>query len=329
MSLENSGSTIGSEIPQFVSYIVTSLLSIALYNVIELTVLIFFTFNRRKGLYFWSLLIATWGIASYAVGFILKDFNLANSISYFYVTLIVFGWCAMVTGQSLVLFSRLHLIVRKRAILNLVLGMIILNVIILHIPTVVLCYGANSSQYKRFNIPYAVYERIQVTIFFVQELTISCLYVYETCRLLHTGGRLNDMHGVAGRTLLLHLIYVSIIVVLLDTAIIVLQFTGRYASQTAAKGFIYSVKLKLEFDILNRLVKLARRSSDSNSGFGYGYGSRYACSIDQLGDIQGSDDGAVRRRWSCPWNIFAIKVKHEIFGPAENGTRHGSQLVIA
>ncbi|KAL4889575.1 hypothetical protein BDV59DRAFT_195548 [Aspergillus ambiguus] len=328
MPLADIGSTIGSEIPRAVTYAVTSLLSIALYNVLELNVLIFFTFNRRRGLYFWSLLIATWGIASYAVGFILKDFNLANSISYFYVTLIILGWCAMVTGQSLVLFSRLHLIVRERSILRLVLGMIILNAIILHFPTIALCYGANSPQYSRFIVPYAVYERVEVTMFFVQEVTISGIYVYETCRLLNIGGRLSDTHGDAGRTLMLHLIYVSIIVVLLDTAILVLQFAGRYTSQTAAKGFIYSVKLKLEFDILNRLVKLARRSSGSSSGFSYGDDSRYGCS-DEQAERQGSDDATERRRRSCPWNVFALKVKHEISDPAGNRSRHESQNVVA
>ncbi|KAL6402651.1 hypothetical protein AUP68_14105 [Ilyonectria robusta] len=35
---------------------------IALYNVIELNVIIFFIFKRKSGLYFWSFFFATWGI---------------------------------------------------------------------------------------------------------------------------------------------------------------------------------------------------------------------------------------------------------------------------
>ena len=39
---------------------------------IELDLVIFYTFRRRKGLYFWSLLISSWGCTLHALGFILK-----------------------------------------------------------------------------------------------------------------------------------------------------------------------------------------------------------------------------------------------------------------
>ncbi|CAN9441590.1 unnamed protein product [Alternaria alternata] len=53
-------------------------LSIALYNVIELTFLVFAIFKKRSGLYFWSFVVATWGIAPHAVGFILKFFQVTT-----------------------------------------------------------------------------------------------------------------------------------------------------------------------------------------------------------------------------------------------------------
>ncbi|KAL5362317.1 hypothetical protein BJX96DRAFT_166575 [Aspergillus floccosus] len=328
MSLSDTGSTLDSNIPRPVTYAITSLLSVALYNVLELTFLLFFTFKRRKGLYFWSFFCATWGIAFYAIGFILKDFRLATSIPAFYVTLIVFGWSTMVTGQSLVLYSRLHLIVHNQTVLRLVLGMIIFNAIVLHIPTIVLCYGANSVQHQHlFAFPYAVYERVQVSIFFAQEFSISSLYMYETWRLLRTGGVLDQNHQQSRRRLMLHLMYVNAIVVLLDTAILVLQFTGRYASQTAAKGLIYSVKLKLEYDILNQLVKFAQRGSDLSSSRDYGDDS---CITEHREGRRDSHVGVVnhRRRYSCPWHVFARKMEHEIGRPAENGpcdTNHRGQ----
>ena len=317
MSLLDIGATPGSKIPRPVSYAVASLLSIALYNVIELTFLLFTTFKRRRGLYFWSFLVATWGIAFYVIGFIVKDFSLAPHISYFYVTFIVLGWSAMVTGQSMVLYSRLHLVVRRRAIiLRSVLAMIIIDAIILHIPVIVLCYGANSPHYRRFAIPYAVYERVQVTVFFVQESIISILYMYETCILMYSGGSFTEGHGEAGRRLLLHLICVNTTVILLDIAILVLEFTSRYASQTAAKGLIYSVKLKVEYDILNRLVELAQRPSDSNSGLVYGGSPGYMGRNVQGGG--GQADAVQRhhqRHCSCHWAIFAHRVKELNYRP--------------
>jgi hypothetical protein len=85
MSLNDIGNRLGSELSLAESYTVISFFSIALYNVLELTFTLFLSFRRRGGLYFWSFFIATWGIALYSIGFILKDSNLANSISYFYV----------------------------------------------------------------------------------------------------------------------------------------------------------------------------------------------------------------------------------------------------
>ncbi|KAL4863789.1 hypothetical protein BDV12DRAFT_177013 [Aspergillus spectabilis] len=311
MALSDSGINISSQIPRPATYAITAFFSIALYNVLELTFLIFIVFKRRRGLYFWSFLVASWGIAVYVIGYILKDFELAESIPLFNATLIILGWCAMVTGQSLVLYSRLHLIVRRRVILRAVLAMIIINAIILHIPTAILGYGANSTLYRRFTIPYAIYERVQVTIFFLQELTISGLYMYEMCRLLYTGGTLSEMHGDAGRRFMLHLIYMNVLVIILDVAILVLQFTGRYASQTAAKGFIYSVKLKMEFNILNRLVDVVQRASHERE-------SPYSSGDHQQGGPS-ADTNTRHHFWgcACPWHIFASRVKHAISDPAE------------
>lgn len=46
--------------------------AIAWAYTIELDLVIFYTFRRRKGLYFWSLLISSWGCSLHALGFVLK-----------------------------------------------------------------------------------------------------------------------------------------------------------------------------------------------------------------------------------------------------------------
>ncbi|KAJ5722215.1 hypothetical protein N7488_000250 [Penicillium malachiteum] len=308
MSLNNIGSTLNSKLAPPDTYIICAFLSIALYNVLELSSTVFVTFKRRRGLYFWSFLAATWGIAIYSIGFILKDFGLANSITYFYVTLIVVGWCMMVTGQSLVLYSRLHLILHSRLILRLVLGMIIVNAIILHIPIIILCFGANSPLYTSFNIPYSVYERIEVAMFFVQESIISGLYVYETSKILHSERGIIEIHGDAGKRLLLYLILISVTVLVLDVVILVLEFAGRYALQTAIKGFIYSVKLKLEFNILNKLVEFVQRSRNLDSSLIDGSGSRHSWNTQQEEEAR----AARRHQLTCPLAVFARRVHREL-----------------
>ncbi|OOF98984.1 hypothetical protein ASPCADRAFT_41855 [Aspergillus carbonarius ITEM 5010] len=318
-SLKDVGSKLGSKLALPITYVITAFLSIALYNIVELTFIVLLTFKRHKGLYFWSFVVASFGIAIYSIGFILKDFNLvAESLSYFYVTLIVVGWCAMVTGQSLVLYSRLHLVVRHHIMLRFILIMIICDAFLLQIPTTILCYGTNSTAYADFALPYAVYERIQVTAFFVQESIISGVYIFETFKLLRSEALvMEDTHRDAARRLMLHLICMNVIVLVLDVAIVVLQFVGRYALQTAAKGFIYSVKLKLEFSILNQLVAFVYHPHTLNSGSPEaGTSERNLWAVGQEAE-QRTRDGHCRHSRNCAWASVAERLRREFTISAE------------
>ncbi|KAJ5579806.1 uncharacterized protein N7459_005791 [Penicillium hispanicum] len=64
------------------------------------------TISRRNGPYFWSMLAATLGILHAISGF-LRYFAWAPI---FLSIFVCSGWYTMVTGQSVVLISRLHLV---------------------------------------------------------------------------------------------------------------------------------------------------------------------------------------------------------------------------
>jgi hypothetical protein len=113
-----------------VAVVSIAFLAISLFNSFELLITIFITFRRRAGCYFYSLLVASIGIAFFATFIFTTIFHLINN--YISVSFMLIGWCCMVTGQSLVLYSRLHLIVRSSQKLKWVLIMIIINGIILH-----------------------------------------------------------------------------------------------------------------------------------------------------------------------------------------------------
>lgn len=292
---------------------VECLLAIALYNFVELVVLIQTAFRRRQGLYYWSFVAATWGIAVYSAGFLTKDLSLIGDGAV-YGTLIVVGWTCMVTGQSLVLWSRMHLLVRNKTTLRVMLAVILVDAVVGHVPTSVVLYGSNSSHPARWLDPYAILERFHVTLFFLQELAISTIYIVETTKLLRTkpsmprpsvvliptpGGQVKNPHerkrsrsrsissssssrksggggmGVSsrrakaaesGRQFLMRLIYINVLVVVLDMTIVALEYAGLYVIQTAYKGMVYSVKLKLEFSILNSLVEMTRAYHHARQG---------------------------------------------------------------
>lgn len=251
-----------------VAVVIVVFISIALYNVVELITLTFTTFKKYNGLYFWSFLVCTCGIAFNAVGYLFNHFKL-TSIPNVYATLILIGWCTMITGQSLVLYSRLHLILRNRKYLRMVLTMILVNATWLHVPVIILVYGSNSANPEPFLKPYSIYEKIQLTVFFVQECIISGIYLWKTVGLI-------SMEKTIGNTntkrIMAHLIIVNILIILLDVSILALEFSGKFDIQTAFKPWAYSVKLKLEFSILNKLRDLVQRPHAASSGYGHSTG---------------------------------------------------------
>ncbi|KAL7806812.1 hypothetical protein V8C44DRAFT_338340 [Trichoderma aethiopicum] len=228
-------------------------LSLALYNVLELFCIIWSTFKRYAGLYFWSFLMATVGIALSCVGFCIKYFG-PESLGYFSCTLSLMGWVFMVTGQSLVLWSRLHLVLRNRRRLRIILWIIIFNAVVCHGMVIPLVYGSFSNNPEIFEQPYKITERIEIVVFFLQEMMLSGLYIYETVKLLRMGGSLGNKRS--SRRVLKNLILVNILVMILDITIVALEFANLYDYQISYKPFAYSVKLKLEFTVLNRLVEL-------------------------------------------------------------------------
>ena len=144
---------------------------LAMYNALELIALVFLTFIRYRGLYFWALLVASFGIIPYSLSLLIKFFELAGENQWVSALLLTFGWWAMITGQSLVLWSRLHLILtgsRGARILKWTKWMIIIDASVLLIPTSTLNSGSNGifgpdiAPYVRgFN----VYEKVQMVGF--------------------------------------------------------------------------------------------------------------------------------------------------------------------
>lgn len=146
---------------------------LAMYNALELIILAFGTFKRYNSVYFWSFLISSIGILPYSIGLLFKSLGILRAIYSKYrwisLVLITIGWYAMVTGQSLVLWSRLHLIVsgdRGQKILQYTKWMIIINSIVLFIPTTVVEFGSfGNLNTASFATAYNIMEKIQITGF--------------------------------------------------------------------------------------------------------------------------------------------------------------------
>lgn len=244
-----------------VEILVVCFSAVALYNAIELIAVIFLTFNRYSGLYFWTMLLSdVFGVIPHAVGYVFEFFGIGPI--WVGVTLSTTGFYFMVPGQSVVLYSRLHLLILNRKLLRGVLYLIIFDSVVLLVPTTVLTYSTIFLRTESVIRGYNVVERLQVACFCAQEMFISALYIIETAKLL----RLRPARDAYRNRIMYELIAINVVIILMDVALLVMQYVGLYILQTTLKAAVYSVKLKLECAVLRKLVLLVnQRASDSSS----------------------------------------------------------------
>ncbi|KAI9807457.1 MAG: hypothetical protein M1833_000202 [Piccolia ochrophora] len=274
----------GSHVLPFnpVSYSVISALSgCALYIAIEINIQVLHTFKRRRGLYFWTVLGTSWGIVLHTIGSIFK-YLVPGSNWVGFSTAVVVGCIGMDATASLVLYSRLHLVIRERKILRFVLLMIIGTTLFFHVPNGVLIYATNSPDPTRFKRIFGITEKIQVIAFSLQETTISSIYIWGTLRML------KPSFSVRTKTVMWRLIAIMAFCIVLDLVLLVTVATRNYIFKAALHPFIYGVKLKLEFVVINEVMAIAARglASTNNSSNAYSRGSCIVTSSSSGGDYE-------------------------------------------
>jgi hypothetical protein len=231
--------------------LVAAFSAVPMWMTIELTFQIYATFKNYNGLYFWSLLFCTWSIALRQIGRICIYF-VPGCNQVFSLTFAMLGWVGTVTGFSVVLYSRLHLVTRNRRILRGVLCMIITDVFILHLPTMVAQIGVVTKIHRSWVSWYPAMEKVQVVGFTVQETVISGIYIYMARKMVKEN---YDDHTKRRISLL---ILVQVTCILLNLPFIVLAYIEIFLLKATLTSFAYAIKLKLEFLVLNQLVGIVR-----------------------------------------------------------------------
>jgi hypothetical protein len=206
----------GTYDPTSVTLTITT--ALALYNCVELLLLIFVTFRHYEGLYFWSITITTFGTIFYGVGLIMEYFSL--TALWVGKMLDTSGWMVMVTGQSLVLYSRLGLILANPRILRAVKWMIIVDACLFHGITTIVDWGRYTGD-PAYGRGYFYIEYIQMTGFCIQEFIISGLYLWKTAKLL----KVISKEGV--RRVMWQLFTINVVIIILDVRMIFLLVIAR------------------------------------------------------------------------------------------------------
>lgn len=164
----------------------------------------------------------------------------------------------MVTGQSVVLYSRLNLVIGNACKLRWVLGMIVVVFTFVQVPTTIFFLASNfgdKAVEARFNTTYTAFEKTQLTVITAQECFISGLYVFEAMRGFKS---MLAFKKVQVQKTIRELVGVFVLVVALDITLLGLEYSNNYLIQTTWKPVVYSVKLKVEVMVLNNLIDMVQ-----------------------------------------------------------------------
>ncbi|RYN71223.1 hypothetical protein AA0117_g9846 [Alternaria alternata] len=234
-------------------------LGVALYLCIELNVRLL-TRTTSRSLYFWSCLLCSWGLIVHGIAILLLNFHIWEAYSS--IVVVELAWLTYVVAQSLVLYSRLNLVLRNTQIGRYVLYMIVVDSVIFGLTTVLLGMIAARPRLHHANV---TWDKVQVSAFFVQETLINILYIYETAKYLKNMELLGNCRQTT-RTNLRNLIAVNVLIIILDCSVMGLCFSGYFDLQGFYKVAVYAVKLRTEFMILNQLRKALTGASTGGSG---------------------------------------------------------------
>lgn len=92
-----------------------------------------------------------------------------------------------------------------------------------------------------------------MTAFSIQEFILAGLYIYEARRVLRPS---REFRKAKIQQVMRNLIYVNVLVIILDIAVMCTQYAGLYKVHVVFKAAVYSVKLFVEFFVLNQLTEI-------------------------------------------------------------------------
>ncbi|KOC16576.1 hypothetical protein AFLA70_86g002990 [Aspergillus flavus AF70] len=210
------------------------LLAIAAYNSVELFYWIFSFFRRYNGCYFWSLLVTAMGIIIFVTAVVLSLADMGPSalikIAY------SLGFLVMVTGSATVLYARLHLVTMDKT------------------PEHVLAFIEFTTRPALESFS-RKYEHFVIACSCARELVLSGIYLWVAFRNLKP---ILDAKGQEGCRVKSELIVMNAFVLASTVCLVVLDHTDHDAIKHGYGSMATSIKLKMEFAILNKLVNLVQ-----------------------------------------------------------------------
>lgn len=126
---------------------------------------------------------------------------------------------------------------------------------------------------------------------------MNAVYMWRARRMLQSSSILTSPGAGKHSLVLYHLIFSNLLVILLDAALLGIQFASFFNLQGSFKPLVYGIKLKVEFAILNRLVQSVQKErKGSRDGSGSMWFARGGPSSPRPRPFHGSSKGSARPR---------------------------------
>ncbi|KAH4035978.1 hypothetical protein HBI38_178420 [Parastagonospora nodorum] len=253
MAAKNEMSSNGDVSPSRSQLMVAhGLVGVCIYLCIEIIVRLLLRCTRLS-LYFWACSVDILAIALYVISFLVNT-NMAPHSNGGLVVVTEITWWTFKVAQSMVLYSRLDLVMKNRRVCRYMLWTIIFTAVFAGLPAVITSL-MNSLGYSTgiFRV-YDIFDKAQLTAFFVQETAIGFLYIYATITYLKNRVSLGA-NRKATRRVLFCLLSVNTFIICIDCTRLGLLYTQQ--DYPFLQGFytatVYAVKLRTEFTVLNQL----------------------------------------------------------------------------
>ena len=243
----------------------TAFLALTFWLILDVNVGIYRVFKKKRGLYYWSLIIGTWACAISTIGNVLKNLTpqYGPKIWPLWTLMINGGWSLYATAECIVLYSRLHLVNRSPKVQRRILWFIIIGSFVLILPNWVFifpAYDVNSTKVSSIWSPrQAIIDRTSQLGFTIIESTISAIYIWSLAKLLRVKSTVRQ------RVVMRDLIRVNVIVIAFDLVITILIFLNQTNLSFSVQDFTYALKFKLEFVVLNQLMAVAAKGLRKDS----------------------------------------------------------------
>ncbi len=121
-------------------------------------------------------------------------------------------------------------------------------------------------------------------LYSLQELLLSSIYILHTLRILRSSQAISSTSAATARKILWQLFTINVLIIAMDVLLLGFEFANLYIMEASFKGVVYSVKLKLEFAVLGKLVLLVKRERSASAaalnGSGAFRGRQYSLAVE-------------------------------------------------